>query len=467
MLVPINLTGGSYSHKSLPISAQVTRNFWPQLIDDPFAKGKYVLESFAGQKLFGTIGSVGRGIFYHNSLLYRVAGTSLYSVNSSGTHVLLGSIPGTERCIFDAIGTDIIVVTERKAYIYNGSSVSEVTDSDLESPDSVTVLNNQAIYDGNEDNFGVSDVGDASSINGLNYASAESRSDNLVRVYAFDQVVYMMGETTTELWWNSGVGQPPFDRVEGGIVEVGLGAIHAVTNTKENLFFFGNDRKVYAVKGSTASAITTEPLVRTFQSYSTVNDAIMWSMNMRDQDFIVLTFPTENKTFVLPIGGQWFEWSSGVEGSRNIANSYTYAYGKHIVEDYSNGNLYELDFDTYTENANAIVRLRDSAPLHGGLFGAPGRTLFMNKLEIILETGVGINGSGQGSDPVIMVSFSDDGGKTFSTETWGSIGKLGEFQWKVELFCLGSFTSRIIRIKTSDPVYYSIVDASVDIEIGI
>ena len=160
--------------------------------------------------------------------------------------------------------------------------------------------------------------------------------------------------------------------------------------------------------------------------------------------------------------------SSGNEGGRSIANSYAYCFRKHLVADYTNGNIYQLDDDTYTENGSEIIRLRDAAPIHGGLFkGASyGVPLTMNRLEITLEVGTGLL-SGQGSNPFIMVSFSDDGGHTFSSEIWGEIGGFGEFQQKVEFWNLGSFVSRIIRIRTSDPVHYSIYSASADIDIGI
>jgi hypothetical protein len=161
-----------------------------------------------------------------------------------------------------------------------------------------------------------------------------------------------------------------------------------------------------------------------------------------------------------------FEWSSGPDGGRTIANSYAYAFRKHLLGDYSSGNIYELDVDTYTNNGEEIIRVRDTGPLHGGLINAPGKTVEMNRFELIMQTGTGIL-TGQGSDPVVMLSFSDDGGQTFGTEIWGNVGKMNAKQWKVEWFNLGSFESRIIRVKTSDPVYYSIHSAAADIFVGI
>lgn len=461
----INITGGTYQHKSLPVSAQSTRNFFPQLIEDPFVKDNYILENFVGQSLFATASGKGRGLFKHKGVLYRVAGNTLYSVTSDGTHTTLGLIAGSNQCIFDAMGNSVIIVADRKAYVWNGSTLTQITDPDLQSPDSVTVLNNQAIYDGDNDQFGVSDVGNPSSINGLNYATAESKADNLIRVYAFDERVFMFGEETIEQWWNSGVGKPPFDKVQGGIIQKGLAGIYAVSNNRNYIYFLGNDRELYALKGTQITSVTNQALVREFNKYSIVSDAIVWCMEIRGQNFVVLTFPTANKTWVYPEGGQFFEWSSDVDGGRNRANSYVKIFNKHLVEDYRNGNIYELSFDTYDESGTAIVRKRDTAILNGKLFGFPNKKIEWNKIILNIETGVGLL-SGQGQNPKIMLSISDDGGKTFKASPMGRIGKLGEFQLICEWNALGSSYDRILRFSCSDPVPYTIRDITAEIEVG-
>lgn len=468
--VPINLTGGTYKHKSLPLSAQVTRNFWPQKQADEKALSPYILESYPGKRLFGTqSGGVDRGMFEHQGIVYKITGETLYTVSSTGVHTSRGTIPGTGRCLFAPIGSNIVIEAASTRYLWNGTIVAEITDSDLEDGTGIAHLNNQILYGGIGGRFGVSDVGDATSVNGLNYATAESEADDLVRPYTFNQVAYMMGEKTIELWWNSGQGSPPFDRFEGGIVQVGLGALHSAANDDDTLYFLGDDHQVYSMKGGASAvltAISTQPMAHAFKSYTTVSDAIGWCVQLDGQWLYILTFPTADKTWAYPAGGEWFELSSGSEGGRDIANSYVYAFRKHLVADYQNGNIYELADDVYTDNEDEIIRLRDSAYLHGGLFKAPGKEIEMNRFELILQKGVGLL-SGQGSDPVVMLSFSDDGGRTFSTEMWGTVGVNGEFNWKVEWFNLGRFESRIIRIRVSDPVYWSIHAAAADIEICI
>ena len=466
--IPINITGSTYNSRSLPLSAQVTRNLYPELVDNVSAKSKFVLHSFPGMKLFGSSSGTDRGMFEHLGTVYRVLTTTLYSVDSSGTHTSLGTIAGTARCIFDGIGSSVVIANgSGTVYVWNGATLTTVTDVDLESPLCVTHINNQIIYDGNGGRFATSDVGNAASINSLNYATAESNADDLIRPYTFQQSVYMMGDKTIEPWYNSGVGNPPFDRVEGGIIPVGLLARYSVANNDKFMYFLGDDSGIYQVVSSNLAKVSTIAVDRTIAGYATVSDAIGWCFSLEGQNFYVITFPSADKSFCYAeSSGQWFELSSGISGGRSRANSHVFAFRRNLVADTDSGNLYEWDIDTYTDAGDTIVRVRDTGPLHGELLGAAGKRVEMDRFELIMETGVGLV-SGQGSDPVVMLQVSDDGGKTFSTERWGKVGKLGQYKWKIEWHALGSFFERIVRLKMSDPVFFSIHSASADLRVGI
>lgn len=322
------------------------------------------------------------------------------------------------------------------------------------------------IYDGDGGRFVSSSVGDASTIDGLDYATAETNADNLIRPYAYDERVYMMGDKTIETWWNSGTGRPPFDRLQGGGIPIGLGALHSVSSNDRFTYLLGDDNSVYRIQGTTEQNVTPDNLVIEFSKYDTVSDAIGYTLKWDGQEFYLLTFPTGRKTWMYPEGGEWFQLSSGVNDGRYIGNSYAFAHRKHLISDYRNGNIYELKRDVYSENGDPIQRVRDSASLHSGLAGQPGKGFELNRFELLLETGVGAT-SGQGVEPVVMLSVSEDGGRTFGTEMWGEIGRLGEFQWKVEWGPLGTMESAVFRVKTSDPVFYSIHSAGADVELLI
>ncbi len=98
-----------------------------------------------------------------------------------------------------------------------------------------------------------------------------------------------------------------------------------------------------------------------------------------------------------------------------------------------------------------------SPPLH-----ANGNRAFMPWFELDIETGVGLT-SGQGSNPQVMLSVSDNGGRSFDNpEVWSSMGMTGEYDgtaYQLRWDRLGSFYTRNVRVTISDPVRRAVYGA--------
>ena len=87
----------------------------------------------------------------------------------------------------------------------------------------------------------------------------------------------------------------------------------------------------------------------------------------------------------------------------------------------------------------------------------------MNKLRLIMQTGVGIV-TGQGSDPVVMLSLSIDGGETWTNEYQVKIGGGGAYQTRVDWYNINSFYDGLIKIRFSDPVFVSVESALITLD---
>jgi hypothetical protein len=93
--------------------------------------------------------------------------------------------------------------------------------------------------------------------------------------------------------------------------------------------------------------------------------------------------------------------------------------------------------------------------------------LFHSKFELDVESGVGLT-TGQGSDPQIMMDYSDDGGRTFNNrQLWRSMGRIGEYTTRLRWMQLGQSRQRIYRVSVSDPVKRSIISAHLDVSPGV
>lgn len=506
MRVDIPLTGPAYKHRAPPVSAQTCRNWFPEVVEEsPY---RAVLSQPHGTRHFAQtvfsevtydeeeeelITSVhplanakDRGMHVFKNKLYKVSGSNLYRVEPTGALRRIGAINGSKRCVFVSDASAMVIVTGGLVYRYTGNSLILASSPAFEQPQAVAYLNKQAIYDGNGSRFVVSNPGELVFVNGLNYAAAESSGDDLVRPYVFQETLYLMGTATTERWYNSGVGNPPVDRIDGGLVQVGLGALYSVDHNDQAIFFLGSDRSVYALNGGNAQSISTVPLAQEFATYSKVDNAIGFCFKLDDQNFYQLTFPTINKTWCFNVqSGAWFERASGYDA--HIATSYAFCYGRHLIAhnqyvlelrpEFSQDGVEiplvdedelfdpELGVPAYPA-PRAMIRERVTAPINGKLLGAPGRDLHMGRLELLFEAGNGVP-TGQGSDPVVMMSFSDDAGRTWSNEMQGQIGRGADFLARASWSGLGSFQSRVVRFRVSDPVRCALLGANADIEAGI
>jgi len=115
---------------------------------------------------------------------------------------------------------------------------------------------------------------------------------------------------------------------------------------------------------------------------------------------------------------------------------------------------------THTSRTDPVRRLRQTAHLSDEQVW-----LFFSKFQLDCETGVGLN-NGQGSDPQVMLSWSSDGGHTWSPEQWMSAGKQGEYTRRVIWRRLGRSRDRVWRIVVSDPVAWRLLTAYIDVAKG-
>ena len=465
--LPVQITGASYQSRSRPLSSQRTVNWYPQVSQQ--AKEPFVLMPFGGL-LLNTVGAgIDRGFHRMAEILYQVKGTSLYEISNNGVATLRGSIFGTDRCIIADDGINMFIVSVTAVYHYSTdtNAVTIVTDSNIVGSQSVDFINNQFLYTKSRFTT-VSNVGDGSTASGLNTIGEETEPDDMVRDFVFDEIIYRFGKRSTVAWYNSGVGNPPIEKLQGRIFQVGLGAIHSVVRTDEAMYWLGDDSRVYRSATGAKEVVSTDPISDEIATYSDSSDAIGSAFTISGQNFYCLTFPTGNKTFILNESlGQlgWSELSSGMSGDRYQGNSFIDVYGKTYISDVDNGSVYTLDLNTYTNNGDPIRRERVTSSVNGDLLGRKGSRVQMSKSKFIMETGVGLI-DGQGDNPRIMIEYSDDGGRTWRHGSWPRVGRLGEFTLQVEFFNLGVFYDRIFRISTSDPVNYSIYSGTIDLRLA-
>lgn len=466
---PINVTGPSYQSRSKPLSSQQTKNWYQQF--NEAGKDKYVLMPFPGLKALGNAAGKDRGFHRMAEILYQVKGTSLYEIDRLGVHTLRGAIPSTERCIIADDGINMfIVVPGKKVWKYTTSTnlVTEVTDVNITGALSIDFFNNQFIYTF-ADFSTVSNVGDGSAASGLNRIGEETLPDAMVRDFVFEEVIYRFGVRSIVGWYNSGVGAPPIDKLQGRIFNIGLVAPYSVAKTDEALYWLGDDNAIYRAQAGSKQRISTDAISNAIANFDVIDDAIGFTYTFEGQNFYSITFPAANKTFTVSEAlaeNGWFEISSGTNNGKWQGSSVISAYGKTYVSDVDNGNIYLLDLDTYTNNGEALQRTRIISNIDARLVGGSiGDSITMSGVIVSMETGVGII-AGQGDNPRIIIEASFDGGRTFNTGAWPRVGRLGEFVLKVEWDKMKTFYDCMLRLSSADPVNYSVYSANIKLRVS-
>ena len=467
--IQVQVTGPSYQSRSKPLSSQQTVNWYQQFNEG--GKESYVLMPFPGLNAKGNVTGIDRGFERMAEILYQVKGTSLYEIDKQGNHTLRGTIPGTKRCIIanDGINMFIVVPGDRVwQYETDTNTVTEVTNVNIVGALSVDFINNQFIYTF-ADFSSFSNVGNGAIVDGLDRIGEETEPDAMVRDFVFDEVVYRCGVRSIVGWYNSGVGSPPFDKLQGRIFSVGLAALYSIAKTDEAFYWLGDDNAIYRAQAGTKERISSDAISNAISKLNTIDDAVGFTYTFEGQNFYTITFPSANQTFTVSeaLGENgWFELSSGLQGAKWQGSSVISVYSKNYVADADNGNVYLLDLDTYEYNSESLKRTRVISNIDARLIGGSlGDAVTMSSVIISMETGVGLI-DGQGDNPRIIIEASYDGGRTWKAGAWPKVGRLGEFVLKVKWDNMKTFYDCMLRISSTDPVNYSVYSANIDLKLA-
>lgn len=461
----LNLVGPSSQQKSLTFNAERTVNLIP--VADERGKEPSMLLGAPGLSLFTTAGDgPHRGGFKStNGRVFFVSGDKLFEVVSSGTATERGTLNTLNGAVtIDENPNQLAICDGEDLYIFTYATdvFAQVTDVDLPSVASVTFLGGYFICPENDTGkFFVSSLNDGTAWDALDFASAESSPDNLVRAIRISGQLWLLGTGNTELWTTSGGSGFPFLRVQGGEFNTGIVAGNTALELSNTLFWVGaneyGDGIVYYASGYTPKRISTEPIEKMIQAAPTKGTLRAFKYQQLGHDFYMLTGGGMETTLVYDVStGMWHERAFlGIDGNyeQHLAGSVVYAFGKTLVGDRRNGNIYEMSLDVYDDNGSEMARDRILTHICD-----EERRVRFNKLTLGFETGVGTQ-SGQGQDPMCMMRLSRDGAKTWSDWATDRIGAVGEYKKGVSFRRIGVAETTTFQIRVTDPVKVAITGA--------
>jgi hypothetical protein len=394
-----------------------------------------------------------QGMQKMGSLLYAVSGNEVFKVTSGGVPTSLGTITGTEdRVVMSNNGTQMSILNpDGDMWVATSSALTAVSDTDFPQASAVTFLDGYTIVSvAGTGQFNISSLYDSTVWDALDFATAEEAPDNLVAPRGFNGALWLFGVDSLEAYYNSGNADFPFEQIAGAVNTTrGCAARDTIVQNDNGLFFLGNDRIVYRIEGYSPKRISTHAVETAMSGYATISDAYSLIYEIDGHKFLTLTFPSENKSWSMDIAtGWWHERTTLIGGlpKRWRANCHESFADKSLVGDGTNGKIYELSADVYTEAGSTVERI-----VQGTVQESEDKRITYDSVFLDIDPGVGLT-SGQGSDPQVMMRYSDDGLNTWSNERWRSFGKIGEFLKRPIWRRLGTARRRIFEWKITDPV---------------
>lgn len=283
-------------------------------------------------------------------------------------------------------------------------------------------------------------------------ASKTSYPDNLQTLIVCHRELWLLGsQKSTELWYDAGGTQFPFQIEPGVYIEQGCIAKYSVARHDVEIFWLSvnadGKATVFMGKDYKAVPISTYAIADQLSKYPTISDAVGMVYQQMDHVFYVLTFPTANATWVYDrTENLWHEraWidANGVK-NRIRPGFLCQAYGKILAGDWQNGTLYQYDLANNTDNGMPIRRERTFPHLVN-----QSKRNSYSRFIADMESGDTLDQN----DYLITLSWSDDRGKTWKNPLTQSLGKQGEYLvWPTWPGSLGMARDKLFKLSWTCP----------------
>jgi len=460
------------------------------------AAGAIVTGSISGTTL--TVSAVTSGVLY--------VGQTIQGTGVTANTMITALVSGTGGLGTYTVSTSQ-TVSSTTLYALNFTQIPS-SDGAFSGGNTVDIVDNYFVYNKPQSQeWGASDFLSPVSPN-LSYGLKDGAPDNLVSLIVDHREVYLLGENSSEVWVDVGAVPFPFQRIPGTSTQHGIASVFSVARLGNSFAYVSRnirgEGQIVQMNGYTPVRISTHAVENTLQNQY-IDDAIAWTYQLEGHEIYVVSFPTLDLTWAYDVATQmWHKWlwvDSDNVYHRHRGNCSALFQNIIIVGDHSNGKLYELSKEVYTDDGNEIRRVRRAPHLVADL-----QRQYFDEFQIQFQPGVGttglstqntsnyigdpyyiypgatlnvppnvtlyianqnaINTQDVTTNPKAMLRWSNDGGSTWSHEYWVSIGAMGKYKNRAIWRRLGMARDRIFEVVVTDPVNAVIVSANLKASVG-
>jgi hypothetical protein len=405
--------------------------------------------------------------------LYIVVEDGLYSVSNAGDRTLIGTLLTRRGTVGMKIGlTQLVVVDGLNGYVWDlvSSTFAQIFADGWLGSATVEYLGGYfSFIDPSSQTFYTSASEDATTINALDFSTANASPDRLVGQCVTSKVIVYFGEVSGEVWQDTGEPPPgvPFSANTGAYLEVGLLAAHTAKELDNSVFWLGRDDRgggmVYKMEGFRPVRVSTMAVEESIQAAISagedVSSSVAYAYQQGGHSFYVLQVPGCEATWCYDAASQqWHERAELVLGDyeQHRGRFHAYAYGKHLITG-DDDIIYEYDVTANTNAGDVLVRDRISP--HLAMPSLDRLTFPLFELDCVV--GYGKAGDTQAN---VMMRYSNDGGFAFGDWRTATLGAVGEKQARARYLRCGSARDRVWQVRCTDDVPFAIVAANVGVE---
>lgn len=445
---------------------------------------QYTMYQAPGYQELLTLGSTpGRGAASNGDQGYFVvAGPTFFLADAS-----FGAVSNlTDRPAYIVVGTteghQVLVASDNATYSFD--TVSHVftnvgSQTSVSYPTTIGFLGTYGLrLDPALSQVGFSAPNDFTTWNALDVFRREDRPDRWMRLLVVGKEVWLFGEYTTSIYYLSDSATTPFRPIPSVSVEAGIMAIDSACVVDGSAMWVGQSADgwgiVYLSEGYTPRRVSTHGIEDTLRALSR-SGRLQYGEGSTYQEnghvFYLLTFPSDGDNLGITLV---YDATEGLWHKRGDYNGLQYVEldtraqftntgGDDVMLTLSrtSGKIYMQSSSYYTNTAGTGIRWMRRAP-H---MSDENKGCIIDSVELKFQPGTA-NANGLGSDPHFTLSFSRNGGQTWSNAQTVSAGLTGECDTRAIWEQLGYGRDRLIEIVGSDACFTPIIDAYVNARTG-
>ena len=348
--------------------------------------------------------------------------------------------------------------------MYSAGVAADLTDlADADAPTACThvaYLDGYIIGNNGNRRFYYSAVEDGLTWSALDFASAAGNPDNIVGLVVFNRELFLIGEQTTEIWYND--GETPFSRRDGGFIERGCIAPSSILKCKLGVIWLDTERNLVLSNGGQPDVISAD-FKSVIDSFSVVSDCETQFIEWKSRAFIVLNFRTEGRTLVYNLTqsswSEWGEWDSSAiayKPWRGRVSAWCPDWNMQVVGDRSSNNRYMLSDSVYQDGGSSIRFLKRTG------FINHGNDSLKRCNKVVLKIRRGFGDITVTNAPKLMLRWRNDGSSTWSNIVELDMGKAGDGIHLIETYPRGAYRTRQYELSCTENIPVAFLDAEED-----